>query len=71
MTQHEGPPGRLEESDPAGLDLFCEGRSMQTSLTYRTVCPCLELLNCNLLANPAAVADVLVLNVHKTPSGAK
>jgi hypothetical protein len=30
----------------------------------------LELLSCELLANPAAVADVLELNVHKTPSGA-
>jgi hypothetical protein len=28
----------------------------------------LELLICEILANPAAVADVLVLNVHKTPS---
>jgi hypothetical protein len=31
-------------------------------------CPCLELLSCELLENPAAVADVLILNVHKTPS---
>ncbi len=30
---------------------------MQTSLTDRTACPGLELLNCKLLANPAAVAD--------------
>ncbi len=28
----------------------------------------LELLSCEILANPAADADVLVLNVHKTPS---
>jgi hypothetical protein len=28
----------------------------------------LELLSCELPANPAAVADVLGLNVHKTPS---
>jgi hypothetical protein len=33
-------------------------------------CPGLELVSCELLANPAAVADVLVLNVHKTPSSA-
>jgi hypothetical protein len=31
-------------------------------------CPDMELLRCELLANPAAVADVLVLNVHKTQS---
>ena len=36
-------------------------------LTDRTACPGLELLNCELLANPVAVADVLILNVHKTP----
>jgi hypothetical protein len=28
----------------------------------------LELLSCEIMANPAADADVLVLNVHKTPS---
>ncbi len=28
----------------------------------------LVLLSCELLANPAAVADVLVLNMHKPPS---
>ncbi len=30
----------------------------------------LELLSCKLLANPAVVSDVLVLNVHETPSWA-
>ncbi len=40
---------------------------MPSSLTDFTVCPGLELLSCELLANPAAVVDVLVLNVHKTP----
>jgi hypothetical protein len=30
--------------------------------------PGLELFSCKLLANSAAVADVLVLNVYKTPS---
>ncbi len=34
---------------------------------HSTACPGLELLSCELLANPAAVAYVLVLNVHKTP----
>ncbi len=38
------------------------------SLTEFTVCTCLELSSCELLANPAAVADVLVLNAYKTPS---
>jgi hypothetical protein len=38
---------------------------MPPSLTDRTACPGLELLSCELLANPAAVADVLVLNVHR------
>ncbi len=28
----------------------------------------IELLSCELLANPAADTDVLVLKVHKTPS---
>ena len=31
---------------------------MPPSLTDRTACPGLELLRCELLANPAAVADV-------------
>jgi hypothetical protein len=39
---------------------------MPPSLTDRTACPGLGLLSCKLLANPAAVADVLVLNAHKT-----
>ncbi len=68
MTQHEGPPGWLDESDPAGRDLSCDGRSMPPSQTDHTACPGLELLSCELLANPAAVADVLALNVHETPS---
>jgi len=61
MTQHVGPPGCLEESDPAGLDLCCDGWSMQPFLTDRTAYPGLELLSFELLANPAAVADFLVL----------
>ncbi len=65
MTQHGSPPGWLE--DPAVLDLYCDIRSMPPSLTDR----CLELFSCELLANPTAVADVLVLNVHKTPPSRK
>jgi hypothetical protein len=41
---------------------------MTHALTVRTACPILELLSFELLENPAAVADVLVLNVHKTQS---
>jgi hypothetical protein len=62
LAQHGGPPGWLEESNLAGCD-----RSMPPVLTDRTAWPDLELLSCEFLANPAAVADVLVLNVHKTP----
>jgi hypothetical protein len=65
MNQHGGPPDWLEKSDTAGC---CGGQSMPHSLTDRTACPCLEPLGCELLAYPAAVADVLVLNAHKTPS---
>jgi hypothetical protein len=43
---------------------------MLLSLTDCTACPGLELHSCELLANPAAVADVLVLNVRKTLSRA-
>ncbi len=68
MTQHGGPSGWLEESEPAGGDLCCNGRSMPPSLTDRTVCSGHEQLSCELLANPAAVANVLVQNVHKKPS---
>jgi hypothetical protein len=64
-AQHRGPPhpGWLEESDPTGCDL-----SMPPVLTDRTAWPGLELLSFELLANPADVADDLVLNVNKTPS---
>ncbi len=37
---------------------------MPPSLTDRTACTGMELLSCELLANPIAVADALV---HKTP----
>ena len=59
MTQHGGLPVRLGESDPAGCDLCCDGRSMPPSLT-----DCLELLSCELLANPAVVADVQILKMY-------
>ncbi len=61
MTQHGGPP----EEWPSRVDGPC-----RTSLTDRTACPGLDLLSCEFLANPTAIADVLVLNVHKTPSRA-
>jgi hypothetical protein len=48
--------------------LCCDGRPMPPSLMDRTACPGWELLSCELLANPADFADVLVPNVHKTPS---
>jgi hypothetical protein len=38
--------------------------------TDHTACPGVDLVSWELLANTAAAADVLVLNVHKTPSGA-
>jgi hypothetical protein len=44
---------------------------MPPSLTDSAACPGLELPRCKLLANPAAVAYVLVLYVHKTPSLSK
>ena len=37
---------------------------MPPSLTDRTVCSGQEQLSCELLANPAAVANVLAHNVH-------
>jgi hypothetical protein len=62
------PPGYLEVSYPAGCDFVRDGWSMPPSLKNRTACPGPELLSCELHANPAAVAGVLVLNVHKIPS---
>jgi hypothetical protein len=35
LAQHGGPPGWLEESDPAG----CDGRPMPPALTDYTTCP--------------------------------
>ncbi len=68
LAQHGGPPSWLQENDPAGCDFVRDGRSMQPLLTDRAACPGLELLSCQLLANPAVVAVVLVLNVHIKPS---
>jgi hypothetical protein len=62
MTQHGGPPGWLEESDPTRC---CDGRSMPHSLTDSTDCPGLELLSFKRLANLAAAVDILVLNVSQ------
>ncbi len=64
LVQHGGP---LKESDPARCDFVRDGRSLPPALTDCTACPGLELLSCELLANLADVADVLILNVHKTP----
>ncbi len=69
LAQHGGPPGWLEESDPAGCDFVRDGRSIPPPMTDRTACLGLELLSCSwaaceLLVNPA---DVLVLNVNKKP----
>ncbi len=43
MTQHGGTPGWLEESDPSGWYLCCEGRSMPPSLTGLTWCVAAQL----------------------------
>ncbi len=37
---------------------------MPPSLTDHTACPGLELLSCELLANPAVVADVQILKMY-------
>ncbi len=54
LAQHGGPPGWLEESDPAGCDFVCDGRSLPPALTDHTACPGLGLLNCECLAIPTA-----------------
>ncbi len=53
LAQHGGPPGWLEESDPAGCDFARDGRYMLPALTDHTTCP-------------GSGADLLP-NVHKTP----
>ncbi len=42
--QRAGPPGWLEESDPAGCDFVRDGRSMLPALTDHTTCPGLGLI---------------------------
>ncbi len=39
VAQYGGPPGWLEESDPAGCDFVCDERSMPSPLTSHTICP--------------------------------
>jgi hypothetical protein len=39
LAQHGRPPGRLDESDTAGCDFVCAGRSMPLALTDHTTCP--------------------------------
>ncbi len=39
LVQNDGPPGCLEESDPAGCDFVRDGRSMPPALTDHTTCP--------------------------------
>jgi hypothetical protein len=34
LAHHGGPPGWLEESDPAGVILYCDGRAVLTALPY-------------------------------------
>ncbi len=36
LAQHGGPPGWLEESDPAGCAFVSDGRSMPLALTDQT-----------------------------------
>jgi hypothetical protein len=42
FAQHGGPPGWLDEKDPAGRDLVRDGQSMPSALTDRNVCPALS-----------------------------
>ncbi len=45
LAQHSGPPGWLEESDPAGCDFVHDGRSMTSPLTACPVSGAALLLN--------------------------
>jgi hypothetical protein len=65
LVQDGSPPGWLKVNYPEGCDFVRDGWSPYEG---RTACPGPELLSCEVLANPADVADVLVLNVHKIPS---
>jgi hypothetical protein len=55
LAQHGGPPGWLEESDPAGCDFVCDGRSMPPALMDHTM-------------HLYWSGTYLLLNLHKTPS---
>jgi hypothetical protein len=67
MAHHGEPPvaGWRRVTQPG--EIIMDGSS-HFSLKDRTACPGLELLSCELLANQAADADVLVLNVQYTKS---
>jgi hypothetical protein len=39
MSQHGGPPGWMEESDPAGVILYVVDGTLRLPLPYRTGCP--------------------------------
>jgi hypothetical protein len=49
-------------------NLYCDGLAVPPSMTYCTAYSAQELLSCKLLANPAAAAADILLNVHKTPT---
>ncbi len=67
MAHHGEPPvaGWRRVTQPGKIRVTLDG-SCHLSLKDRTACPGLELLSCELLANQAADADVLVLNVQYT-----
>jgi hypothetical protein len=44
LTQYGGPPGWLEDGDPAGCDFVLGVRSMPPALTDQTTCPGLGLI---------------------------
>jgi hypothetical protein len=44
LAQHGGPPGWLEESEPAGRDFVRDERFIPPALTDQTICPGLGLI---------------------------
>jgi hypothetical protein len=44
LAQHDGPPGWVEESEPAGCDFVRDERSVPPVLTENTTCPGLGLI---------------------------
>ncbi len=69
LAQHDGPIYWLEESDSAGCDIVCDGRSMPPALTDHT--PLAPVSGCStaiqrLAITAADAAADLLLNVHKT-----